>query len=384
MVEVLTFNHHYYPGYKSGGALRTIVNMVEQIGNNIQFNIVTSDRDLGDVKAYSGIKINRWNKLGNANVYYKNEVSSFFELIKIINNSDYDLVYLNSFFDYNYSIKILLCLRLIKSKKQIIIAPRGEFSKGAMNIKKHRKNLFLIFARASRIYNDVLWQASSQYEKDDIESICMPGRVAIVPDMPALPVSYFDNTRKKVDGQLKLCFISRISRIKNLDFALKVLSELDIHAEFDIYGPIEDESYWSECKLLIDNISNDVIIRYCGLINHNDVIDVFGEYDLFFFPTLGENYGHVILESMISGTPVLISDMTPWTNLESHGIGCVSSLDNRGKFANYIKHIYSMNATEYSDLRLRANQYASSVLSDSSVKEKNIQLFYNEKSKVSL
>jgi len=212
----------------------------------------------------------------------------------------------------------------------------------------------------------------------------MPGRVTIVPDMPALPVSYFDKARKKVDGQLKLCFISRISRKKNLDFALKVLSELDIHAEFDIYGPIEDESYWSECKLLIDNISNDVIIRYCGLINHNDVIDVFGEYDLFFFPTHGENYGHVIFESMISGTPVLISDMTPWTNFESHGIGCVSSLDNRGKFANYIKHIYSMNATEYSDLRVRVNQYASSVLSDSSVKEKNIQLFYNEKSKVSL
>ena len=38
---------------------------------------------------------------------------------------------------------------------------------------------------------------------------------------------------------------------------------------------------------------------------------MFQEYDLLFLPTKGENFGHVILESMSAGTPVLISDTTP-------------------------------------------------------------------------
>jgi hypothetical protein len=44
------------------------------------------------------------------------------------------------------------------------------------------------------------------------------------------------------------------------------------------------------------------------------------EYDLFLFPTLGENYGHVISEALASGCPVVISDQTPWRNLEAEGI----------------------------------------------------------------
>ena len=35
-------------------------------------------------------------------------------------------------------------------------------------------------------------------------------------------------------------------------------------------------------------------------------------HDLFVFPTLGENFGHVIYESLMCGTPVLVSDNTPW------------------------------------------------------------------------
>ena len=40
--------------------------------------------------------------------------------------------------------------------------------------------------------------------------------------------------------------------------------------------------------------------------------DVFSQHDLFAFPTKGENFGHIILESLSAGTPVLLSDKTLW------------------------------------------------------------------------
>jgi glycosyltransferase involved in cell wall biosynthesis len=38
-------------------------------------------------------------------------------------------------------------------------------------------------------------------------------------------------------------------------------------------------------------------------------------------PTLGENYGHVIVESFSVGLPIILSKKTPWLNLESKHLG---------------------------------------------------------------
>jgi len=54
---ILTFVGYYLPGYKAGGPIRTVANMVERLGNDFQFKIVTADRDLGDTDNYSSVKI---------------------------------------------------------------------------------------------------------------------------------------------------------------------------------------------------------------------------------------------------------------------------------------------------------------------------------------
>ena len=38
-------------------------------------------------------------------------------------------------------------------------------------------------------------------------------------------------------------------------------------------------------------------------------------------PTLGENYGHVIVESFSVGLPIILSKKTPWLNLASKHLG---------------------------------------------------------------
>ena len=55
-----------------------------------------------------------------------------------------------------------------------------------------------------------------------------------------------------------------------------------------------------------------VVVDYKGEVLPPDVPSVFASADLFVFPTKGENFGHVILEALSVGTPVLTSDQTPW------------------------------------------------------------------------
>jgi len=66
---ILTSVGFYLPGYKAGGPIRTLANMVDKLGDEFEFKIVTADRDFDDTKAYPGIKVDDLNKVGKADVF---------------------------------------------------------------------------------------------------------------------------------------------------------------------------------------------------------------------------------------------------------------------------------------------------------------------------
>src|SRR3954447_8645642 len=69
-VTILTFLGTYLPGYKAGGPLRSIENLVAAIGEEFQFKIVTLDRDIGERVPFPGIAVNQWVRVGHADVMY--------------------------------------------------------------------------------------------------------------------------------------------------------------------------------------------------------------------------------------------------------------------------------------------------------------------------
>src|SRR4051812_11201747 len=44
---ILTFSRFYLPGFRAGGPIRSISRLVECLGDEFQFRIVTADRDAG-------------------------------------------------------------------------------------------------------------------------------------------------------------------------------------------------------------------------------------------------------------------------------------------------------------------------------------------------
>ena len=97
-LKVLTFVNHYLPGYKSGGALRTVANMVEHLKDDFDFLIITSDRDLGDEHPYSSVMLDRWVDVQGAKVFYfSREKYSIKAIKRLMEETSYDLLYLNSF-----------------------------------------------------------------------------------------------------------------------------------------------------------------------------------------------------------------------------------------------------------------------------------------------
>lgn len=383
-LRVFIFVSYYLPGYKAGGPARTIANMVERLGDQIDFRIACMDRDLGDMRSYSGVKMGEWNAVGKAKVFYLTpKHRSWREIRELLRGTSYDVLYLNSFFDFRFTIVPLILREAHRFPcKPIIIAPRGEFSPGALLIKRWKKRSFMLVARLIGLYSGVIWHASSIYELEDIRRIfpsVSTDTIKVALDLaPAEGVEAQVRRRVPVPAYgdvLHVCFLSRLSPMKNLDYALRCLRSVNESVEFTIYGPQEDAAYWTQCESLIASLPSNVKVHYAGTVEHNQVEMKLAGHDLFFFPTRGENYGHVIYEALAAGLPILISDQTPWHDLQQRGVGWVLPLDHPEEFTRVIDEVAAMRPEERDLMRKKAQAYALEKSEDASVLQANRALF---------
>lgn len=349
---VLVVISYFEPGFKAGGPIKSILNLINNLSNEINFKVITSDRDLGDNKPFHNVKVKTWVRKTKYNILYiPGGMYRLFYLINYINKTSYDIIYLNSFFDPLFSILLVIAhkFKFIR-RSSIIIAPRGELTPGCLKINANRKKIYIKIAKYFNIYRGIYWHATNNEEVIEIvNNLCINNSYIRVANNL---VSFHDentlcdpdkvicaNKDPEKSINLKVVFLSRISKEKNLPFILETLNKIQYPITLDIYGTIEDKVLWKSCLEYMEKMVRNVTINYKGVITPNKVHSTLAKYDLFFFPTVGENFGHVIAESLSVGTPVLISDKTPWRGLKNKGWGWDISLDNINAFVNAINEI---------------------------------------------
>ncbi len=163
---ILVLGDYYLPGYKGGGTIRSLANLMDRLGGEFDFRLITRDRDLGAPSPFPGIRIDAWQKVGGGEVFYASpENLRPLNLLRIMRSVPFGKLYLNSFFSPRLSIAAVLfrALGLIPAVP-LVLAPRGEFAPGALALKPGKKRLFLRAARLSGAYRSVIWQATSELE----------------------------------------------------------------------------------------------------------------------------------------------------------------------------------------------------------------------------
>jgi glycosyltransferase involved in cell wall biosynthesis len=383
---VLILLGSYLPGYKAGGPIRSIANLVAALGGEFCFKIVTLDRDLGDQSPFSDIVRNRWVRVGQADVMYlRPGLRGLLGMCALLHSVDRETgLYVNSFFATRFSILPVLMgwLKLCRPR-YLVLAPRGEFSLGALHFKRPRKRLFIWISQRLGLHRDVIWQASSALEAADIRRQ-FPGanKVPIAEVIPGLRsddlAAKERGRRAKQRGELHAVFVSRISRKKNLAGALRMLAGVTGNVFFDIFGPAEESDYFAECQDAIAGLPADIQVRYCGQIEHAEVAGIFAGHDLFLFPTFGENYGHVISEALLAGCPVLISDQTPWRNLEADGVGWDIPLKETERFRSVLQQCVNGDDEWHAALSTRAMDYGAKHAASPGTIDANRRLFLGQ------
>ena len=359
--------------------------MVTQLGESFDFWILTADRDLHDTEPYPFVPLAQWVAVGKAQVFYADEFFlSLRKISRLINDLKPDIVYVNSLFS-SLSNKYLVARRL-RMLPQIptIVAPRGVFSPGALRFKQRKKDFYLHAAQRSGLFTGLAWQASSELEKRHILSSMSGVKESDVYIVPNITMSgfnddaYSDNgNRMKKFGRVRFTFLSRIAAKKNLEFALNLLNDLNGLIQLDIAGPIDDPSYWNNCKQVIAKLPQNVTTHVHGAVAHDAVGGILSHGHFLLLPTLGENFGHVILEALKAGCPPIISDQTPWNDLENAGAGWIIPLEDIEKWISTLQYCIDMDQDEFRKYSKNARQYASRWLSSANLLEANKNMFIN-------
>ena len=359
--RVLIFIRTYLPGTKAGGPVRSIANMIERMSDFCEFFVITRDRDIGGTEPYTEIACDEWNQVGAAKVFYLSAVGPW-RVRHLLREVKPALVYLNSFHD-RLTLAYLLLRRLrLVPRVRTLIAPRGEFSAEALQIKSMRKRQYSRIAKLAGLYEGLEWHATSSHEYEDILSRAPrgagPPEIHTVHEF-ASEGSATGCSLEKRTGSVKLAFISRISPMKNLIFLLRCCRRLTGSVELNLWGPIakEDERYWQACREEMQSLDGNVKVTYHGFLEHEMVPQVLSQHHFFVLPSLGENYCHAAVEALNNGIPVVLSDATPWRDLAAARAGFDIPLSDVEAWVAALQGCVDVDEAEYAIFRAGVQKY---------------------------
>ncbi len=365
----------------AGGIIKSLKDIVDSLNKFFQFKVMTSAYDLKEAQPLKNIEINTWKKENNFEIIYlTNSLKNYFTLCKTIFYLRKETFYLNGIYSFKFFISPILIFQIFKKKSGLIIAPRGMVQIGALTLKRRKKELYISFLKKLPLLKHVTWHATSEQEKKDLIATFgsrIMNNIVVAKNISNIAIKDSATPLKKLN-HTNFITISLIVEMKNhIQFLKQLLkSNPEWNITYNIYGPIKDIAYWDTCLELIKQLPDNIQAKYHGFLNPKDLDKAFELNHFFVLPTLGENFGHAILEALSYGKPVILSDKTPWSDIKTRESGWICSDDKA--FFDALKEAAEMGNEAYQIMSRNARNHARAFMDNSDGIEAYTRLF-NEK-----
>lgn len=374
MKNILILSDWYKPGFKAGGPIRSVSNLVDALKEHFQFHIITRNTDYLEHTPYPKLPFNTPHSLQQHEqaTYLSSPNNVKHTLRRMLQDINPRVVYLNSLYSYYFTLLPLFLLRK-QTNIKIILAPRGMLSQGSLAVKSLKKKGFLLWAKNSSLFRPVCFHATSEQEYQDIRHFFPHNRVFLCPNFPQMPAENF--VPPPAAKPLRLLSIARIAPEKNILTALQLLQNCTCPLHYTIAGPVYNQAYAAQCRNMADSLPAHIQVTFADTLSPNEVEQALGQSHLFYLPSTGENFGHAIFEALSAGRPVLISDTTPWKHNEENGIFAFP-LSKPEKFTETLIRLAALNTDEYAVLSAKSlnfarNYYNQAVQTDLIIQELN-------------
>jgi len=369
--KILVFIDWFVPAYKAGGPITSCYNAIEALKGYFDFYVVTSNTDYLENEPLKGIESDCWNSNDGFKVFYTSKTKLSIGFIReTIKHTEHQVLWINGFFSFYFS--ILPSFFRIKSKRTII-STRGMLGGNVLQFKSLKKRIFIQLSKILNLYKGVLFHATNQSEAIEIENN-FNNKVLIASNFPTIKKSNQEKVRQKNKGELKILQVARIAKEKNTLFTIDLITKMRGNVVLDIVGSIYDKEYADDCKELANHVKSNIKINFLGPKSPIELNSLMGNYDLFLLPTLGENFGHSIAESLSNGIPVLISNKTPWRNLEESNAGFDLPL-KKELFLEKLNFFQMLNQKEMEIWKNGASSFFLKEVNIEKIMKQNLKLF---------
>jgi glycosyltransferase involved in cell wall biosynthesis len=367
-VKVFILSDWFAPGYRAGGPITSLYRMCGQLNQDVEFFILTNNHDWHQAVPYD-LPSEQWTDYEGVKVFYTSEMRLGL-LDDLLDDVQPDLLYWNGIYSPRFHALPLIKYLIRPKVKRMIVAPRGMLNANAIALKSTKKTFLLGTLKALGIAKKVNFHATSFKESQSIQAV-FPD--ATIKNLSNLPPVIAKGRAEKADSRVGFISVGRISRVKNTLELLRILYQMN--QTVTLIGGFDDPAYFEECHTLITASDQ---INWIEGVAPDRMESVLLQHRFFLSMTTGENFGHAIIEALAAGCPVIISDHTPWNDLEEYGAGWVLPLNDQQAWIDCINECKNMDDETYRIHSERARSYVSSKFDQAALREQYIKLFTGE------
>ncbi|MGA1933799.1 glycosyltransferase [Arcobacter sp. YIC-464] len=324
----------FYPATIYGGPIFSTLHTCKELSklDNININVSTTNTNMHnklDVEVNKKIKFedNFYVKYYDETKVDKFSLQLFLNVWKDIKKSD--IVHIQAIFNTPVPISLLYAKLF---NKAIVLSPRGSLGLWCLDNGNRFKSLWLNKLLKPLVKN-ITWHATATQEKDEILSIYPNAKVTIIPN--GIEFDNYQNsnilsskeyvnkfTNQNFESNKIIISMGRLQKKKGFDILIdsfNIVLKSFPNSVLLIAG--SDEGEEKKLKKQIQNLNLEKSIFLIGAISGQDKIDFLANADLFCLPSHNENFGNVYVESLATGTPIVASKMTPWSEVEEYNCG---------------------------------------------------------------
>lgn len=235
-----------------------------------------------------------------------NSVSGFFSVrfvvtfIREFKNAD--VIHLHFARDIIQIFAGFLCIILEK--------PYVSQTHGMIRFKNSRTRFFDTIFIVPILRNAKYCMVLSEFELNDLKKVAKDLNFIVVPNgIDSSKIPKFPS--KKFTQNTTVAFCSRLHHTKGLDsfFKLAISFRESVNMYFEIYGPDGGELSNTLEQIEFENQRRVNPIKYKGAISPDMVGETLQKIDLLVLPSKYDPYPMIVLESLVHGTPVLMSNV---------------------------------------------------------------------------
>ena len=346
---------------------------MREYNQDVEYYIFCGDKDLNGVSLRS-ITTGKWVDFNcRTKVWYASKEKISDNLTRQVDIIKPDILYVVGIFSWHFNVVPIIFCKVPKT----ILSARGMLHPGALSQKRWKKQIFLKTYRLLGLpKKNFLHATDNEEEKCIRKNFGGSTKVIVAGNFPnkigALPMA------AKIPGNLKIISIALISPMKNILKILEALNDVEANVQFDIYGPVKDQSYYAQCLEQAKRLPSNISVAMHGEIEPNRVTEILMQAHVFALPSKSENFGHAIYEALSAGRPVITSNQTPWNNLQGSRAGMNISLENNEGLSKAISFFASMNEKLLSQWSRGAIDYAAEAIDVEKIRGQYAEMFSKE------